>query len=326
MTTQLGIPTTVPAITQPSYWLLLQSPLHEPQYTGFGNYWGPAIPRREHISAHSGLASNAFAFLVKHHLSTAFHLILLHAIWILLIWTRDLLKAQHVQSFLVLLFKLRTDASWVPIFHSQFLKLTLQAESSKVCNSASVCNFCLLFIPSFGRIKYQNKTIKRKKRRNKQAKDFPLNISIPSKAMLQWLWEDSRNIAVKWLSLKRNNCAFSGPWSLLDGNRALHTLHAAYGEYSLQTLFNWSKTVLHMHEWLRQLCCELCVDRAYRLKQGLCKKTASHLFLITPNSERILPPSAQPWYQLVNVILCMQHLYKPMLSRDPALDGSTSPI
>jgi len=49
-------------------------------------------------------------------------------------------------------------------------------------------------------------------------------------------------------------------------------------------------------------------------------------FLITPNSERILLPSAQPWYQLMNEILYVQHLYKPMLSRDPALDGSTSLI
>lgn len=98
-------------------------------------------------------------------------------------------------------------------------------------HSASVCNFCLLFIPSFGRIKYQNNIQnKEKKKRNKQTKCFPLNISIPSKATLQWLWEDSWNVAVKWLLLKRNNFVqFQGNSALLDGNTALHKLHAAYG-------------------------------------------------------------------------------------------------
>lgn len=51
------------------------------------------------------------------------------------------------------------------------------------------------------------------------------------------------------------------------------------------SLIERRKTVLHMHEWLRQLCCELCVDRAHRLKQGLCKKTASHLFWSLPRAK-----------------------------------------
>lgn len=49
--------------------------------------------------------------------------------------------------------------------HSFFLNLTLLAESAKVCILHLCVIFCLLFIPSFGRIEYQNKTIKRKKKR-----------------------------------------------------------------------------------------------------------------------------------------------------------------
>lgn len=80
--------------------------------------------------------------------------------------------------------------------------------------------------------------------------------------MLQWLWEDSPNIAVKWLPL--NNCAFSGNLSLLDGNIALHTLHAAYGEYSLQTLFNWIMKDCVAHAWMTVSCVVNCVLTEHR--------------------------------------------------------------
>lgn len=144
--------------------------------------------------------------------------------------------------------------------------------------------------------------------------------------MLQWLWEDSRDTAVKWLSLKRNNCIFRES-EFAGWNIALHTSHAAYGEYSSQTLFNWEKKDCIAHAWMTTsaVLWTVCGQSASAEARAMQEDSFSP-FLITPKSERILPPRAQPWYQLMNVILCMQHLYKPMLSRDPALGGSTSLI
>lgn len=144
--------------------------------------------------------------------------------------------------------------------------------------------------------------------------------------MLQWLWEDSRNTAVKWLPLKRNNCAFPGNLSLLDGNRALHTLHAAYGTYGLQTLLNWSTKDCIAHAWMTKSAVLWTVCGQSREAEARAMQEDSFSpFVITPNSERILPPRAQPgtncwqWYCVCSIftspcwVVVLHLLYKVCL-------------
>lgn len=161
----------------------------------------------------------------------------------------------------------------LPISPTYFPSWKLQS-----LHSASVYHFCLLFIPSFGRIKYQNTTIKRKKKR------------ISKQSISHWLFpflqkrccngygrtvETQQSNDFHW---KETTVHFQGIWVCwMEIEPCTHCM--LHMERTVCKLF-WTgvqKTALHMHGWLSQLCCELCVDRAERLKRGLCKKTASHL-------------------------------------------------